>query len=47
VKSGRIGKIPGLEPFRARYPEVRLLVVGGNGIPLQEFFGAPTGTWLE
>jgi len=47
VKSGRSGKAPGLDPFRARYPEARLLVVGGNGIPLQEFFDTPAGTWLE
>ena len=47
VKSGRSGKTPGLDPFHARYPEARLLVVGGNGIPLQEFFGTPAGTWLE
>jgi len=47
VKSGRSGKTPGLDPFRARYPETRLLVVGGNGIPLQEFFGTPGETWLE
>src|SRR3990172_6628485 len=47
VKSGRSGKTPGLDPFRAPYPEARLLVVGGNGIPLPEFFGTPAGTWLE
>ena len=47
VKSGRSGKTPGLDPFRTRYHETRLLVVGGNGIPLHEFFGTPAGTWLE
>ena len=47
VKSGRSGKTPGLDPFRALYPEARLLVVGGNGIPLQEFFGTPAESWLE
>ena len=47
VKSGRSGKTPGLELFRARYHDARLLVVGGNGIPLQEFFATPAETWLE
>ena len=47
VKSGRSGKTSGLELFRARYHDARLLVVGGNGIPLQEFFATPAETWLE
>ena len=47
VKCGRSGKTPGLDPFRARYPETRLLVVGGSGIPLQEFFDTPAESWLE
>ena len=47
VKSGRSGKAPGLELFRARYNDARLLVVGGNGIPLQEFFATPAEAWIE
>ena len=47
VKSGRSGKTPGLETFRAQYPNARILVIGGNGIPLHEFFAAPADTWLE
>ena len=47
VKSGRSGKIPGLELFRIRYPEARSLVIGGNGIPLQEFFSTPAEMWLK
>ncbi len=47
VKSGRSGKTPGLELFRARYNDARLLVVGGNGIPLQEFFATPAETWID
>ena len=47
VKSGRSGKNPGLESFRALYDDARLLVVGGNGIPLQEFFATPAETWLR
>ena len=47
VKSGRSGKTTGLEPFRAQYPEARLFVVGGTGIPLQEFFDTSAEGWLE
>jgi predicted AAA+ superfamily ATPase len=46
VKSGRSGKVSGLEAFRARYPEARLIVVGGNGIPLHDFFSTPAEAWL-
>lgn len=47
VKSGRGGKTSGLEAFRSRYPEARLLVVGGSGIPLEEFFTTPAELWLN
>lgn len=46
VKSGRSGKVSGLEAFRARYPDARLIVVGGNGIPLHDFFSTPVEAWL-
>ena len=46
VKSGRGGKTPGLESFRARYQDARILVVGDQGVPLQEFFSTPAELWL-
>jgi hypothetical protein len=46
VKSGRSGKVSGLEAFRARYPDARQIVVGGNGIPLHDFFSTPVEAWL-
>jgi predicted AAA+ superfamily ATPase len=47
VKSGRSGKIPGMERFRARYPQSKALVIGGNGIPLEKFFSEPAEAWLR
>lgn len=46
VKSGRSGKAVGLTRFRSRYPEAQTLLVGAQGIPLEEFFGKEPGTWL-
>lgn len=46
VKSGRSGKASGLARFRLRYPEARVLLVGGAGIPLEEFFVKDVGAWL-
>lgn len=46
VKSGRGGKAEGLTRFRALYPEARALLVGGPGIPLEEFFSRSVRLWL-
>jgi hypothetical protein len=41
VKSGRSRKVPGLQAFRRHYPHSRLLIVGGEGLPLPAFFETP------
>ena len=46
VKSGRSGKTSGLERFRDRYPRADVLLVGAQGIPLEEFFSTPVEAWL-
>ncbi len=46
VKSGRSGKGSGLARFRGRYPEARALLVGGQGIPLEEFFSREPAAFL-
>jgi hypothetical protein len=46
VKSGRHGRISGLGAFRARYPHSHTLVVGGDGIPLADFFARPPSDFL-
>ena len=46
VKSGRSGKAAGLTRFRNRYPDARALLVGGQGIPLAEFFSRDAREWL-
>ena len=46
VKSGRSGKAAGLTRFRNRYPDVKALLVGAQGIPLVDFFNRPAAAWL-
>lgn len=46
VKSGGTGDAKGLERFRAKYPEAKTLMVGGPGIPLEEFFSVAAGQWV-
>jgi predicted AAA+ superfamily ATPase len=46
VKSGRGSKTSGLSRFRTRYPDARVLLVGGQGIPLEDFFSRDIGVWL-
>jgi predicted AAA+ superfamily ATPase len=41
VKSGRTGKLFGLAAFRKRHPDARALVIGGEGLPLEDFFNHP------
>ena len=43
VKSGRSHKLSGLTGFRRRWPEAQMLVVGGEGMPLPDFFEMPPG----
>jgi len=40
VKSGRSRSSTGLERFKNRYPRAKTLLIGGQGIPLSEFFAA-------
>ena len=46
VKSGRSGKAAGLTRFRDRYPEAQTLLIGAQGIPLEEFFSKNIEGWL-
>ena len=47
VKSGRSGKMSGMERFLAKYPRAKSLVVGGTGIPLEKFFSESPELWLQ
>src|SRR3989337_4302979 len=38
IKSGRAGKLSGMEHFRRRYPEAKKLIAGTGGIPLDQSF---------
>lgn len=47
VKSGRSGKSMGLQRIRHCYPKVKTLMVGGAGIPLEEFFSKEPKDFLS
>ena len=48
VKSGsRPVRARGLEAFRQRFPGARTLLVGGRGVPLQEFLSKPARHWVD
>lgn len=48
VKSGRASGIRrGFDAFREQYPEAEFLLVGGRGIPLEEFLSTPPDHWVE
>ncbi len=48
VKSGsaRAGKLSGLERFRSLFGIEDALLVGAEGIPVEEFLRTPVGSWL-
>ncbi len=47
VKSGRSGKMSGMDSFRSKYPHAKMMVVGTAGIPLEKFFSEPPDAWLR
>ena len=47
VKSGRVrDALPGLQAFREAFGPVRTLLVGDDGLPLEEFLLTPVERWL-
>jgi predicted AAA+ superfamily ATPase len=47
VKSGRGREgLPGLAAFAEAYQPARMLLVGGDGIPVEEFLGRPVAHWI-
>ena len=47
VKSGASGNLSGISRFNSRYPDARPLIIGGPGIPLEEFFSRNASEWLS
>jgi uncharacterized protein len=45
--SARRQTLPGTEAFCQRFHVKRRLLVGGQGLPLEEFLSTPAGHWLE
>lgn len=48
VKSGRSGdSLPGMAAFEKKFPSVRKLLVGGDGIAVEEFLSHPVERWIQ
>ena len=48
VKSGRVpDTLPGLAAFTEAFRPTRTLIVGGDGVPLDEFLATPVEHWLQ
>jgi hypothetical protein len=48
VKSGRgRAALPGMEAFAAQFKPQRSLLIGGDGIPLEEFLSKPVEHWVR
>jgi predicted AAA+ superfamily ATPase len=41
IKSGRQGKVSGLQAFKDEYKKSQVRIIGGNGIPLEAFLTTP------
>jgi len=46
VKSGHSGGLPGMAAFQAAHHPDRTLLVGDDGIPVEEFLAAPVTRWV-
>ena len=47
VKSGRPRTASGLAAFRRRYPSAEPWILGGDGLPLEEYFSRPATAWFR
>ena len=47
VKSGRSGKLSGMEAFRRRYPKAEAWLIGAEGLALETFFAREPETFFE
>jgi len=48
VKSGRRREsLSGMDAFGRQFKPKRKILVGGQGVPLEEFFLEPAGDWLK
>ncbi|MBI5193653.1 MAG: ATP-binding protein [Nitrospirae bacterium] len=47
VKSGRTGKLSGIEHFRRKYSNAKAIIIGAGGIPLEQFFMSDADVWFS
>jgi predicted AAA+ superfamily ATPase len=41
------GSLSGMEKFAEKFKPKKLLLVGGDGIPVEDFLGKPIGSWIK
>ena len=44
---GRRESLPGMEAFALQFKPKRKLLVGGQGIPVEEFLSQPAAQWVD
>jgi uncharacterized protein len=48
VKSGRVARsMAGMDAFRSTFNPTQCILVGGDGIPIEEFLALPAETWMR
>jgi uncharacterized protein len=46
IKSGKTRRSSGLHAFKEAYPQAKLLLIGEDGVPLEEFLSGDVGRWF-
>ena len=46
VKSGQRGRLRGLEAFQEQFKQSRTMLVGADGVPVEEFLSVPASHWF-
>jgi hypothetical protein len=48
VKSGSVlGSLSGMDEFSRKFKPKKMLLIGGDGIPVEDFLGKPIASWIK